>query len=644
MDYNMKNKLLIVLMVIGSINVWAEEPVKTKSPFAPICSSDFKSFLDLAAEMAGEFTFGLSHLFPFTINAACPEGEVSTDPKVLARLNELTKGMDSIKQQLDLIGINQEALWIQVNDIIRTSNVKPYKDRVKAFDFYIEQKYKTSFFPYSSLQEVSQSYQDNNIIGFKKLFTNDLNYGNIFRERAQQIEDLQQLISIDDARTLANNLRMMCYDASNEANIHGEIFSTRRNCNAIAVDIVAGIDLRAAQTNLMLSDQINTVNHALKTNNIDSSWLLDRINGGYNINYFYKYADGNIIPWENALLEAKNITTKYKKDIKDILIGKNNEKLFPLAKDFPPYLLNMVREACNSPGATVIGEPNSIISEWYTQPKPYIVTNCPKGSDKTVIIKSKLYYKGVNKVSNVLGVLVPINGSSDTLRDPNSVNQISPPNYSITSINTDPVEIPVQISQYVETAGNASVKMSRNTTYGYTTNSEFTLFSNVKLTINTSLDEKSFLSQTISEDPQQPKRFLLSLKTSSNLSSNSISSKWEYVSSIDNISNKGSKPVIKKTIYASAVANNLHYAFGIYIQNTGINSKPPADEAKTYKGRGKYTGGEEKVSLICFAKDIECTVSGTKLIWNDGSNIELKKIGNDIDLNFVEANNQTTNN
>ncbi|MCC2644591.1 MAG: hypothetical protein K0R94_369, partial [Burkholderiales bacterium] len=330
-----KSLIMLTIMAVISLNSWAMDSDEISIPKkneTNMCSFEYKDFAKYSAIFTEHFTFGLSSLIPDILEDTCSENDKMTEAGI--QIDTLKGQIEEVKNELTHMGYNQGALWEKMGKIVNDMYLTPYTTALRDFDEYVT-GYQSVFNGYGSLLEYSRKAVNdkNEVLGFKKLYVRNRTFASKFTETALLIQKLQGILPLEpNARKIAENLHSMCYDAKS---IHGEVFETRKECNVIVRDMLLNITLRVAIAKKILADEINTINEAMRINNIDQKWI-DSIGIG-KFNYTEEQKN-YYIDWINALQIANKITDKYSEDIKTILAGKDNEKLFPLLKDFPSEL------------------------------------------------------------------------------------------------------------------------------------------------------------------------------------------------------------------------------------------------------------------------------------------------------------------
>jgi len=638
----MKTKSLIMLtiMAITSLNIWARDTYEASTSGdegGAICSEGYKTFVNYASIFTEDLSFGLVNLIPQTLEDYCP----GTDDKIAAtnsRVDGLMTRVSELEKQMKDMGYNQNMLWAKLGQVVSDIYLTPYVAALKDFDNYV-QEYKTAYPPYNSLLEFYKGNKANGD-GFKKLYIPGSDFASKFTQTADLIQQLQKLMPLNpNAQKMENNLYATCWSAES---IYGEVFETRRQCNMIVRDILLNIALRAAVAKKILNDEINTVNAALDSGDIDQQWIV----GGGGMNNF-RYTDEKsqnvFVNWKDALPVADQIVDKYSDDIKNILAGKNNEKLFRLRKDFPTQLDEfMTDNFCGWTNKSASGNYTFYPSvlEWYPNGNkdnkptsvvepPYIVTNCMARSKPEERVKAKYYLAGGNGVYNWMGVLVPVPSIANkiTAKQPISItpNKTRSFTYADFYLNSGlPLRVnSTSIKSYYEEgkmyAGYLPTFMQVDRyepidpVYSYNNGGVYSI--------------KGLTGES------QPSSFLQPVTLENGSKSN-----VKFVSKIWNINSAtlispektadGSQ--LNATVFLSFERNNFTYVFGLEVFNIGAKSE------RIRSPEGSYSvdiDPKQTVSLSCVA-DTQCTVSGNEIIWKDGTYASISGGGSNISLSF----------
>lgn len=202
-----------------------------------------------------------------------------------------------------------------------------------------------------------------------------------------QKDHLDALSLIDNYNNLYANLNQVCsYSNVNQA--IGDVFQTRRMCNAIITRLIARVAGYASVASSMLFDELKVYEK-------------------------YKFSVSvGLNPFGNNLTEDQNTVNGIKSSILQTVAAKI-PKPYALTDGFPPSLLASMSQAGVSCGTVIngVGVPN--IVEWYpsTNAKenpygPYVVTHCYSGHDFKF---TKFYYTNISSVKNIMGILIDSN-------------------------------------------------------------------------------------------------------------------------------------------------------------------------------------------------------------------------------------------
>jgi hypothetical protein len=207
---------------------------------------------------------------------------------------------------------------------------------------------------------------------------------------AAQKNALDALANEADYTNLKNNLNIVCSNAG-LSSADGDIFATRKLCNAIIIKLLVEVAAYQKQASDMIRDELAVISKA------ESSGITDWPSVPY---------AGNLDAQQAQVIETSN------KALGNVLNGLPNA--YNLLDGLSITLITSINEVglgCNSQIAATnppFYQPN--ISAWYpnTVPKegPYIAVKCFDSSAQTRSVYSKFYYRDSTDVRNVMGVLV----------------------------------------------------------------------------------------------------------------------------------------------------------------------------------------------------------------------------------------------
>ncbi|MCC2624250.1 MAG: hypothetical protein K0R14_123 [Burkholderiales bacterium] len=627
----MKNKYLIILalMAITSLNVWARDTYDTSSSEkeeANACSQTFKTFVNYTTIFAEDLTFGLANLIPQAMEDYCP----GTDDKIAAtnsRVDALMERVKKVENQLTEMGYTQKQLWEQLGQNVNDMYLTPYITELRKLDQYVA-KYQTVYPPYKNLLAYSMASGKSD---FKNLYTkSNSNFAAMFNDTAHLIQKLQGIMPLEpNAGKMADNLYKLCWDPKS---MSGDVFETRRQCNLIVRDILLNVALRVAVVKKILADKIDTVNAAIDSGNIDQAWI-NSPGGVGDFNYTDAAQKNVFVSWKEALPVADRITDQYADDIKNILAGKNNEKLFPLFKDFPGELREyMLDDFCYDIKKSAAGGIKYLPSvlAWYPNGQKlssgldpaYIVTNCMSGVNSNKRVQAKYYLAGGTKVYNYMGVLVPIPGIAKKI-------VTEPPIRIITTISSNTTLASFNLSSnYPLKINSKSIKSDNKNSVGSVPSfMEVDHYGSINPAYKYNGNEYSM------------KELIGTATASSFLEPATLSDGKSNILFVSNVYNINSATNLSPqrtadgaqlngTVFLSFEIDKFTYVFGLDITNIGAKTE------RIKSPEGSYSVNvdpKETIALSCIS-DAQCDVSGNKVIWKDGTSVSISGGGKDISL------------
>ncbi len=324
--------------------------------------------------------------------------------------NTLCAGDNSVNQRFDQINnelnrLNSELVVLGYD--LKTLSQRLDQEVARLYLYNMEDRYKdmsnTYFMAYNGLNMPLVSFVSNTG-GLSSSFKSNNNVRTLISSMQQQLNTFNNFVSKNNLNAFKNSLDHWCGD---EKTMTGDIIQNRIQCNLMKNEVATYLYASAAQLQLMLGDEINTVIAAKKSGNIDNTWIVGNIAGNMANGFASKGWDHSVAyvnEYIGTRLDAA-ITT---------LIGKDGKDVYNPLKGFPEKLSDSIK-AANCGYKTENGNVLPAVSQWVLNNQdnnagPYIMSACHSEKE---IINSRYYYKQRNSsafdydVVNVMGVLVP---------------------------------------------------------------------------------------------------------------------------------------------------------------------------------------------------------------------------------------------
>lgn len=330
----------------------------------------------------------------------------TSDGSVNQRFDQINNELKRLDTEVRELGYSLKALSQRLDQEVARLYLSRMEDRYRDMS-------NAYFVTYNGLNMSLVSFV-NNTSGLRSSFKNNNNVRTLISSMQQQLNTFDTFVNTGNLDSFKSSLDRWC---SNEQSMTGDIIKDRIQCNLMKNQVVSYLYTGAAQLQLMLGDEINTVIAARKSGDIDTTWLVGNIAG---------------IPngfggkgWDNSVdYVNKHIETRLDQAI-TILIGKDGKDIYNPLKGFPEKLSDSMK-AANCGYKTENGNVLPAVSEWVLnngkQQGPYIVSACHSENE---VVNARYYYMQKNSstivnddVVNVMGVLVP----SGYFHNPTSTN------------------------------------------------------------------------------------------------------------------------------------------------------------------------------------------------------------------------------
>jgi|GEM_PF-5010232 len=401
-------KIFVLLISIVSFNsISASLPASD-----PACSHEYQSAIGYYSSAIDIPTLGLSSIIPLIANDMCPDVSERLDnidarlSDIDGKLTKLSNSIDSVASGLENLGNNLEEFQKEVySELVERDRLK-YEENLEDFDSYVRD-YRLLYAPANgmnlgSIKNYFMKAHDavGNKLGFTKVYDQNDKISDKISNTAKFIDLLRHMVVIpkrNESPVLMRYLDRLC---GNAENIQGDIVRQRQGCNSIVAGILYDIDIRAMEAQVILLDEIDTVNLAIENGNINPKWL--ETEKGKTLGLF-----NNQVPWLEAPKEAIAVTNKYRDDVTKLFVGNTPASgLFPEYKGFPQDKYDMIKRVCSDPKTNL-----PRIIRWYTHfpasKEPFVITECLGNvNDPTSVVRSKVYYNRATRLDNILGVLV----------------------------------------------------------------------------------------------------------------------------------------------------------------------------------------------------------------------------------------------
>ena len=373
----------------------ASSPKVGGSDTTPVCDPSVQSAFSYIGTIGGMIPLvgdGINAIFDLggqILSDACPNSE---NAAILQKLDEIENKLKQFDAKLNELGFKVALL----DKLINTNQTE---NTLQLMDINYSKLATDYFGTYSGVINGSTdlaTYVKQNG-GLKKAHANSQQIKNLLSSMPTQLNNFDKLLSDDQISKMKISLDNVCKNPTS----HGDIIANRINCNVAILKTVTTIDSSALRLKPMLRDEINTINEALKSGDIDAQWLKNNVSE----NFVY---NGQSYTWSTAAAQTDKIINLKTQFVTDTLIGNNGEKIYkPLEGLSTQLTQNMIDVKC--------GTTNNLpaVLEWHTADtvEPYMVTQCDDGQGTK--ITSKYYYtkrgeKTIDdKVINAMAVLVP---------------------------------------------------------------------------------------------------------------------------------------------------------------------------------------------------------------------------------------------
>src|SRR6185437_14153147 len=315
-------KIFVLLISIVSFNsISASLPASD-----PACSHEYQSAIGYYSSAIDIPTLGLSSIIPLIANDMCPDVSERLDnidarlSDIDGKLTKLSNSIDSVASGLENLGNNLEEFQKEVySELVERDRLK-YEENLEDFDSYVRD-YRLLYAPANgmnlgSIKNYFMKAHDavGNKLGFTKVYDQNDKISDKISNTAKFIDLLRHMVVIpkrNESPVLMRYLDRLC---GNAENIQGDIVRQRQGCNSIVAGILYDIDIRAMEAQVILLDEIDTVNLAIENGNINPKWL--ETEKGKTLGLF-----NNQVPWLEAPKEAIAVTNKYRDDVTKLFVG-----------------------------------------------------------------------------------------------------------------------------------------------------------------------------------------------------------------------------------------------------------------------------------------------------------------------------------
>jgi|GEM_PF-6297912 len=624
---------------ISSSNKLGSLPSVNDEPGTCSATADDGIFGALSAfsSMIPGYGVGLSALFSVgegVMSDACAAGGTNIQDTI----NILSSRIDKLDSEMKVMNYDIDEITeeIYLKDVSTKVNI--FKTDIMGFQGMAFTYDEIFYDPSESATSMADYVQKHG--GFNVVFGLNVPFTKTITTTTDQVNAFNSLLLLD-LTDLEGDLQTVC---SNPSVIAGDVISTRVNCDLTINYLTTKSSITADQAKLMLEDEINTMLQALHDpkSGIDAKWLAAH---GMEDFYYGQLSEGSPvlhISWEDALAWVDTVIDAKVKNIKEVLIGNMGKigavsptpKMFLPLDGFDPDLsASMIAHKCYLPQIqltpnwnkpTMVNQPS--VLEWYANPNtpkggPYIVTNCFDGED---FIKSIYYTNGGNKITNILGGLVPNDFMNKKVNAAPILGSLINTNDVVLSTFNLTSKYPIKINSItVRTFDNAQSsmrtpdivsdgKMVRPEQYGSINPAYYDSIQKILLPL-----------ELISDSGVASLSSLLEPVSNSSI---------QFVSKVYNSlmrSDSEVPSILDEVVYLSFQKNGITYVFGLHFRNI----------SKYYvvtPTRG-ISPQEEDINLQCLS-NAGCKADPsvpTQIIWGDGTFANLTKVDdNNVTLSF----------